>query len=741
MRKIVTWLLVALFALQCVAFAETAPVAVTAVNGGDAVRTASDLYFASPSEGRQMLVRVSLTGGEPVCVDRADSFSGLMPYENGAAYLKTTGGASAIARVSGNEVSTIYAFGAASASRLSFYGGKFLVLMDGLLHSVEPATQLCLKLSGAKMLDYVLGAGNAYFLSDGDRMEYTAQLEDNQSVSTQAGCIYSLDLNSGETTLLLKSGASDLKILGDQLYFHNLADAYAVRAADETRLLGRVYSLNVQRKDLKGECTEPDSGFWPTDKGLVAWYGGALNLGGEAGNLALCNPENGATVVSDGNFFYVWEAGKQTLSQVSSVGTQQTIYTGDLAQAQDAALAVASASVEPSASAPAPTSDTATDGNTAWFDQFMENKDIVSNGGSTPRATPIGATPTPRPTATPVPNQSAGTTTGGGTSSGGGSSSGTSSSGSYKVNVSYVKITGNSVNIRSKAGTSGKILGSVSKGAIIECAGVAAKDSKGTVWYKVEHNGKTGWVTSKYAKKSGAPDPSYVGPEVSAKGDAVKVVGGSVTLRKKANKTSDSLGAIPEGTVVTFLNKASTDARGVKWYKVEYDGTTGWISSRYAKITTDGSSSSSYKYVKATGGSVTIRSSADKESSALGAIEEGNTGSYLGASATDSRGVKWYKVKYNGVTGWVSSRYAQLTNTASSGGSSSSAKTEVEAVGGSVTIRAKANKSSEKLGFMADGSVGKYLGKSSTDSRGVKWYKVSYDGVTGWVSSKFSRLK
>ena len=50
------------------------------------------------------------------------------------------------------------------------------------------------------------------------------------------------------------------------------------------------------------------------------------------------------------------------------------------------------------------------------------------------------------------------------------------------------------------------------------------------------------------------------------------------------DKTSSALGYINEGNTATFLGKSSTDARGVKWYKIKYDGVTGWISSRYSKI-------------------------------------------------------------------------------------------------------------------------------------------------------------
>ncbi len=671
MRKLIIWLLMALMALPCAALAETTDsnVISTAINGGDAVRTTTDVYFAIPSGDRQMLVRLPLTaGGTPICVDRADSFENLFPYGGGVAYLKTTDGSSAIANCNGNEVTQIYAFGESSVSDLSYYGGRMLVLMDGMLHSIEPGTQLCLRLSSVEMLDYVLGNGYAYFLSAGDRMEYTAQLEEGATASKQAGCVYRLDLNSGETTLMLKSGGEDLKINDQTLYFHNLADAYAVRTADSAQLLGRVYSLDVQQMTLEQACTEPDNGFWLAGDQVVVWYDGALNMDTAAGLLALYTPENGATVVCDGTDLFVWEPGKQTVTQVQVNGTLNTLYTGDLSQAQDASLIVAEPTVDPSATASA-SPDTAAQGNDAWFDQFMENHDLVSGGsGSQPNPTPIGApTPTPKPTVAPTatPSGSSGSGSSGSSGSSGNSSSGTTAGSSYNVDTDYVKITGSSVNIRSKATTSSSVLGSVKRGTIVSCTGKGSKDSGGSRWYQIKYNGITGWVSARYAEPSGAPDSNYTGPEVSESGKYIKVVGGNVTIRSKANKNSSALGYISEGKTATFLGKSSTDARGVKWYKIKYDGITGWVSSKYSEKTNSsggsGGGSPSYTKVTITGGNATIRSSADKTSDPVGYINEGHVGEYLGKTSTDSRGVKWYKISYKGATGWVSSKYSKLS--------------------------------------------------------------------------------
>lgn len=187
------------------------------------------------------------------------------------------------------------------------------------------------------------------------------------------------------------------------------------------------------------------------------------------------------------------------------------------------------------------------------------------------------------------------------------------------------------------------------------------------VWYKVSYNGSTGWVSSKYAKKtsssSSGSSGSQSGPTVDMSGNYVKIVNGNVTIRSKANINSSKLGTISEGKTATFLGKASTDSRGVVWFKIKYNGTTGWVSSKYAKITDSsgsGSGSSSGSKVKIINGDVTIRSKADKTSSKLGYISNGKTATYLGKSSTDSRGIKWYYIQYNGVKGWVSSMYSKL---------------------------------------------------------------------------------
>ena len=672
MRKAILWLLIALMALQGLALAEptvdaaaptaTANASAEAVNGLDAARTASEIYLILPSGEDDMLVRLPLDGSQPVCMDRADSIESLMNYGAGAAYLRTTDGASAIISCVGNQQSTLYSFGVSTAERMTMFGGKLLVLMNGLLHSIEPDTGVCLKLSGAQMLDYVLGDGYAYYLADGDKMEYTAQLSDNETATTQAGCIYRLNLNNGETDLLLKSGGEDLKILDNLVYFHNLADAYAVRTGESAELRGRVYSLDTQLKTLNSACAEPDSGFWPTRAGVVAWYNSALNLG----ETSLYAPETGSSVTFDGEAFYVWEPTKLTLTEVRTDGSQTVLYSGDLTQAVTAALLPeATPTIDPSAT---PGTDEAAQANSDWFTDFMNNVDAANgNTGSTaPKATPIGATPTPVPTATAVPVSTPGTDS----SNNPGSSSTTSKTtySTYSTSVKSLRIT-SAVNLRSKPLTSSTIYTSIPAGKIVSCTGTAAKTSGGSVWYQVKYNGTTGWIYSAYAEKyssssddSDSQSGSTVVKTYDIDGKYVKVVGGSVNIRSKAGTSYKVVGSMPSGAYGSCLGTAAKDTRGVVWYKVKYNGVTGWVSSRYSKITNskDSSSGGSSDTVKVVGGDVTIRAKANKTSTKLGYIAEGKVATYLGKTSTDSRGVQWYYISYNGTKGWISSMYSRL---------------------------------------------------------------------------------
>ena len=66
------------------------------------------------------------------------------------------------------------------------------------------------------------------------------------------------------------------------------------------------------------------------------------------------------------------------------------------------------------------------------------------------------------------------------------------------------------------------------------------------------------------------------------KGNFVKATG-NVYVRKGPGKDYAEIGSLCAGTVVSYLGATSYDDRDVAWYKVNYNGNVGWVSSVYAK--------------------------------------------------------------------------------------------------------------------------------------------------------------
>ena len=135
---------------------------------------------------------------------------------------------------------------------------------------------------------------------------------------------------------------------------------------------------------------------------------------------------------------------------------------------------------------------------------------------------------------------------------------------------------------------------------------------------------------------------------------------GQLNVRKGPGLDYTSVGTMKAGKVLEF-DKTSKDERGVIWYHVK----GGWVSSKYTtqiQGSVNGgksSSKSSGDTVKATG-DVRLRKGPGLDYAEITTMKKGQTASYLGSTKKDARGVAWYKVSFNGRTGWVSSRYGKL---------------------------------------------------------------------------------
>ncbi len=149
-----------------------------------------------------------------------------------------------------------------------------------------------------------------------------------------------------------------------------------------------------------------------------------------------------------------------------------------------------------------------------------------------------------------------------------------------------------------------------------------------------------------------------------------------------------------------------------------------------------GSDSTYYGLVVMGYDNVPVRAYADKNSSLMGYMKIGETLRYLGTTTTDSRGVKWHSVRYNGIACWVSGNMASVRE----GAYKHSYGDVVTIINGNTNVRQQPSLSGKLLGVAYRSSSWTYLGEHSVDERDVEWLKINYNGTPAWISLKYTQF-
>ena len=211
----------------------------------------------------------------------------------------------------------------------------------------------------------------------------------------------------------------------------------------------------------------------------------------------------------------------------------------------------------------------------------------------------------------------------------------------------------------------------------------------------------------------------------AASGDTYTVNVSSVNIRSSASTDAKVITRASRGENVEVTGTSGD------WYKVKYKGDTGYIRKDMLVEGTSATSSSSSPTAKVTGSSVNIRKSASTGAAVLKRVEQGTV--LEAVSISDG----WVKVKYSGVTGYVSADYVKVSGLSSSSGSSETLK-EMDSKGAinasEVNVREGAGTSSGKMYSLSKGA--------SVDVTGIKgdWYRVHTSKGTGYVLAKYVTL-
>jgi len=214
------------------------------------------------------------------------------------------------------------------------------------------------------------------------------------------------------------------------------------------------------------------------------------------------------------------------------------------------------------------------------------------------------------------------------------------------------------LHMRSAPGTNKRILFTIPKGR--QMIYVSSKNG----WYEVQYGGKQGFVSASYVRTQNVVQ-QQVRPEAPAASGTLKSTS-ALNIRKGPGTGYARVGSMPKGAVVSY-NEIRNG-----WYKVSYNGKTGYASGRYlvsmspaaaAPIPPAASQgtppldqgSSIRKYI--TTGNLNMRSGPTKQYPIVQVLPKGAELTYLGENG-------WYHVSYNGKTGYASNRFVQIIETA-----------------------------------------------------------------------------
>ncbi len=121
----------------------------------------------------------------------------------------------------------------------------------------------------------------------------------------------------------------------------------------------------------------------------------------------------------------------------------------------------------------------------------------------------------------------------------------------------------------------------------------------------------------------------------------------SVNFRSEASTSSESMGKLGDGTRVAILDETEDG-----WFKIAYEGQTGYMSADY--VVAQPIMNIECGGAKVTTAVLNMRSGPGTENSIVTKLYEGSVAKIIGINNA------WFKVKYNGETGYISPEYVEV---------------------------------------------------------------------------------
>ena len=307
------------------------------------------------------------------------------------------------------------------------------------------------------------------------------------------------------------------------------------------------------------------------------------------------------------------------------------------------------------------------------------------------------------------------------------------------VNVS------SSLNVRSEASTSSKVIGSLSGNTKVTIVGEEG------AFYKIEYKGSHGYVAKEYIKdvtesnnsNQGTQTPEKPSTPETTKKTGIVNVSSSLNVRSSASTSSKVIGSLSGNTKVTIVGEEGA------FYKIEYKGSHGYVAKEYVKDVTESSNSnqgtqtpekpSTPESTEKTGivnvsSSLNVREGASTSSKVIGSLSGNTKVTIVGEEGA------FYKIEYKGSHGYVAKEYIKdikdevVTEPEKPSNPENSKKTGVVTASKGLNVRKEANTSSQIIGILNSGESVEIIGEENG------FYKITYKGQEAYASKNYINI-
>ncbi|MDM5441304.1 SH3 domain-containing protein [Bacillus hominis] len=298
-----------------------------------------------------------------------------------------------------------------------------------------------------------------------------------------------------------------------------------------------------------------------------------------------------------------------------------------------------------------------------------------------------------------------------------------SNNSSYTVNADVL-------HVRAGSSTSHDIISRVYNGQSLNVIG----EENG--WFKINHNGQTGYVSGEFVSKNGATNNN-----VSTGGNN-KVTANVLRVRTAPNTSSAISGRVYEGQTLNVIGQENG------WVKIKHNGQVGYVSGEFVSgVSSNGGSTNNNDQINvqpASGNytvnvsSLRVRTGPSTSHPTIGSVKKGQVVQVVGEVQD------WFKINYAGQTAYLSKDYVTKggsNENVTQGNNQEQNNNVTVQTGGTYVVNATSLRVRtgpatyhSVIGGVLNGTILNVVGSEGS------WFKVNYQGKTGYVSSEFMKF-